>query len=93
MASMKRPLRFQLFNFSGCIIAPNLHETIISAIFRLLNNGYLNYLSMLMQTRTKDDKNRPNVRKKAKMRQAESPAFHWTVAAQPISIGINRSVT
>jgi hypothetical protein len=48
---------------------------------------------MLMQTKTNEERNKPNVRKKARIRQEKSPALHWTVAAHPISIGINSNVT
>lgn len=53
----------------------------------------LTHLSMLMQTRTNEDKKSPKVRKKAKILQAISPAIHCTVAAHPISTGIKRNVT
>lgn len=46
-----------------------------------------------MQTNTKLDKYRPNVRKNDIMRHIKSPAFHVTVYAQPISIGIIKNVT
>ena len=53
----------------------------------------IHYLSMLIHIRMNDERKSPKVRKKAIMRQAASPAFHWTVAAQPISNGIISSVT
>ena len=46
-----------------------------------------------MQTRTKLDKYKPNVRKNSISRHIKSPAFHDTVYAQPISIGIIKNVT
>lgn len=50
-------------------------------------------LSILMHTRMKDDKYRPNILKKAIIRHIASPALQETVAAQPISSGIIKKVT
>lgn len=46
-----------------------------------------------MQTSTKLDKYKPNVRKNDIRRHIKSPACHDTVYAQPISNGINKNVT
>lgn len=46
-----------------------------------------------MQTSTKLDRYRPNVRKNDISRHIASPATHCTVNDQPISIGIVRNVT
>lgn len=51
------------------------------------------YLSIEMQTSTKLDRYRPNVRKNDISRHIASPATHCTVNDQPISIGIVRNVT
>lgn len=51
------------------------------------------YLSIDMQTSTKLDKYRPNVRKNDIKRHIKSPAIHSTVYAHPISNGIIKNVT
>lgn len=51
------------------------------------------YLSIPIETRTKQDWYTPKILKNDAIRQAASPAHHDTVAAQNISIGINVNVT
>ncbi len=50
-------------------------------------------LSREMQIRMLDERKSPKILKKAKNLQSASPAFHWTVDCQPISVGIMRKVT
>lgn len=63
-----------------------------SFLFRL-RITFAIYLSTDMQTSTKLDKYRPNVRKNDIKRHIKSPAFHDTVHAHPISNGIMIKVT
>ena len=58
-----------------------------------VNRRRSSYLSRLMQTSTKLERKRPNVRKKAIILHMASPPFHDTVMAQAISSGINKKVT
>lgn len=70
-------------------------KTLQSSFYAVLynKNAAFSYLSRLMQTSTKLERKRPNVRKKAIILHMASPPFHDTVMAHAISSGINRKVT
>lgn len=64
-----------------------------SKCFKYIQIFNYTHLSTDMHTSTKLDKYKPNVRKNDIRRHIKSPAFHVTVYAQPISMGIIRNVT
>lgn len=88
-------------NFIGWVTAKYLQESQYLWVHIMRHTNYSDagsmcgfaYLSIEMQTSTKLDRYRPNVRKNDINRHIASPATHCTVNAQPISIGIVKNVT